>query len=159
MSISSRLGGWLRRLKPQKAPEPPSGLLREFVYLDEVSVYSILASRKGGIATEFTESQTASLNSDVGGFNQRWARRDQGQDRLQDASQPRFKALRYSAKPSFKPASRSCMTLSGIRWPLAYLTPIRYQQSLRSLTLIGDEINSPMAVGLWTRVLFVVENS
>ena len=67
MSISSRLGGWLRRLKPQKAPEPPSGLLREFVYLDEVSVYSILASRKGGIATEFTESQTASLNSDVGG--------------------------------------------------------------------------------------------
>ena len=31
-----------------------------------MSVYSILASRKGGITTEFTESQTASLNSDVG---------------------------------------------------------------------------------------------
>ena len=67
MSISSRLKAWLRRLTPQKAPEKLSGLLREFVYLDEVSVYSILASRKGAIATEFTESQTASLNSDVGG--------------------------------------------------------------------------------------------
>ena len=37
------------------------------MYLDEVSVYSLLASRKGAIATEFTESQTASLNSEVGG--------------------------------------------------------------------------------------------
>jgi len=37
------------------------------VYLDEISVYSLLASRKGAIATEFTESQTASLNSEVGG--------------------------------------------------------------------------------------------
>ena len=40
--------------------------LREFVYLDEVSVYSLLASRKRGIATQFTESQTASLNSELG---------------------------------------------------------------------------------------------
>ncbi len=37
------------------------------MYLDEVSVYSLLASRKGPIATEFTQSQTASLNSEVGG--------------------------------------------------------------------------------------------
>ena len=67
MSIASRLRAWLRRLKPLKDPESSAGLLREFVYLDEVSVYSILASRKGAIATEFTESQTASLNSDIGG--------------------------------------------------------------------------------------------
>ena len=67
MSIASRLRDWLQRLKPQRVPDNSTGLLREFVYLDEVSVYSILASRKGGIATEFTESQTASLNSDVGG--------------------------------------------------------------------------------------------
>ena len=67
MRITSRLRAWLRRLKRQKDPENPAGLLREFVYLDEVSVYSILASRKGAIATEFTESQTASLNSDIGG--------------------------------------------------------------------------------------------
>ena len=67
MSISTRLRSWVRRLRPQKEPERLTGLLREFVYLDEVSVYSILASRKGAIATDFTESQTASLNSDIGG--------------------------------------------------------------------------------------------
>lgn len=67
MSMSSRIRAWLRRLRPVKDTENPAGLLREFVYLDEVSVYSILASRKGAIATEFTESQTASLNSEVGG--------------------------------------------------------------------------------------------
>ena len=68
MSVVSRLCGWLRRAKRRRAPENPTGLLREFVYLDEVSVYSILASRKGGIAAEFTESQTASLSSEVGGL-------------------------------------------------------------------------------------------
>ena len=67
MSVWSRIRDWLRGAKPRRVPENSTGLLREFVYLDEVSVYSILASRKGGIAAEFTESQTASLNSDVGG--------------------------------------------------------------------------------------------
>ena len=66
MSVLSRLQDWLRRLKSKWAPLNYTGLLREFVYLDDVSVYSILASRKGAIATEFTESQTVSLNSDVG---------------------------------------------------------------------------------------------
>ena len=66
MRFASRVGKWLRR--PRRRPVTPSsdGLLREFVYLDEVSVYSILASRKGAIPTEFTESQTASRHSDVG---------------------------------------------------------------------------------------------
>ena len=41
-------------------------LVREFIYLDDISVYSILASRKGSIATEFTEDQTVSLNNDAG---------------------------------------------------------------------------------------------
>ena len=40
--------------------------MREFIYLDEVSVYSLLSSKKHGIATQFTESQTASLNSEMG---------------------------------------------------------------------------------------------
>ena len=39
-------------------PVGDPGPLREFVYLDEVSVYSMLASRTGSIATEFTESET-----------------------------------------------------------------------------------------------------
>ena len=41
--------------------------MREFVYLDDVSVYSLLASRKGGIATEFSESQELTRSSDVSG--------------------------------------------------------------------------------------------
>ena len=67
MSIASRFRDWLRRRRQGRNLRHAQGPLREFVYLDEVSVYSILASRKGGIATEFTESQTASLNSEVEG--------------------------------------------------------------------------------------------
>ena len=66
LSITSRFRGWLKRITRQRTSVNHHGSLREFVYLDEVSVYSILASRKDGIATEFTESQTASLNSEVG---------------------------------------------------------------------------------------------
>ena len=43
-----------------------SGALREFVYLDDVSVHSILASRTGGIATQFTQSQKNSMISEDG---------------------------------------------------------------------------------------------
>lgn len=67
MSIVSCIRDWLRCAKSRRVTHNSAGLLREFVYLDEVSVYSILASRKGGIAAEFTESQTASLNTDIGG--------------------------------------------------------------------------------------------
>jgi len=37
------------------------------VYLDEVSVYSLIASKLGPIATEFTDTETATLASEVGG--------------------------------------------------------------------------------------------
>lgn len=40
--------------------------LREFIYLDDVSVYSLLASRLGPIATEFTDRQAQTLNSELG---------------------------------------------------------------------------------------------
>lgn len=39
--------------------------LREFVYLDEVSVYSLLSSRIGALATEFTDSEESSLTAEV----------------------------------------------------------------------------------------------
>ncbi len=58
---------WHRRRGRTKGARKQPGILREFVYLDEVSMYSLLASRKGPVATEFTESQTASLNSEFGG--------------------------------------------------------------------------------------------
>ena len=66
MKLWRHLWTWLKGIKGSASPKAPNGKLREFVYLDDVSVYSILASRKGAIDAEFTETQTASLNSDVG---------------------------------------------------------------------------------------------
>ena len=67
MSPFKRLRAWHHRRRHTRKTRKQPGTRREFVYLDEVSVYSLLASRKGAIATEFTESQTASLNSEAGG--------------------------------------------------------------------------------------------
>ncbi len=67
MSLLSRFRRRLPRFTGMRPTANPPGPLREFIYLDEVSVYSILASRRGSIATEFTESQTASLNNDISG--------------------------------------------------------------------------------------------
>ncbi len=67
MSFWSRMRHWLARVKPKGGTNGTMGPLREFVYLDEVSVYSILASRMGGIAAEFTERKTATLNSEIRG--------------------------------------------------------------------------------------------
>jgi hypothetical protein len=39
--------------------------LREFVYLDEVSVYSLLASRSGPVPTDFTDTETESLKDEA----------------------------------------------------------------------------------------------
>ena len=63
MKILDRVKNWWISRKDSRSvfSEP----LREFVYLDEVSVYSLLASRKQGIIKEFTETHTASLNSEL----------------------------------------------------------------------------------------------
>ena len=44
---------------PESKAEP--GGLREFVYIDDVSVQSLLASRTGAIATEYTDSDTSGI--------------------------------------------------------------------------------------------------
>lgn len=54
---------WRRRRKAYKNRKTP---LREFIYLDEVSVYSLNASRLGAIAAEFTDTETMSLQSGSG---------------------------------------------------------------------------------------------
>jgi hypothetical protein len=41
--------------------------MREFVYLDDVSVYSLIASQVGLIVTELTETQATSLQSELSG--------------------------------------------------------------------------------------------
>ncbi|HEY3548526.1 MAG TPA: hypothetical protein VGK17_20835 [Propionicimonas sp.] len=68
MSIRSWYRSRVRnsRLKRAAARSTGAGVaLREFIYLDDVSVYSLLASRLGPIATEFTETQARSLNSEI----------------------------------------------------------------------------------------------
>ena len=66
MKITSWVRDWLRRPKRHLVKASSEGPLREFVYLDEVSVYSILASRRGAIPTEITENQTTSQINDAG---------------------------------------------------------------------------------------------
>jgi hypothetical protein len=61
--FNRRYRAWRRKHK-MKAH---SGALREFIYLDDVSVYSLLGSRGGPIASEFTESQSRTLESEANG--------------------------------------------------------------------------------------------
>ncbi|MFS8098157.1 hypothetical protein LFM09_13545 [Lentzea alba] len=65
MNVTKRLQGWMRRRRRIKAAKKYEGApLREFVYLDDVSVYSLISSRLGPIATEFTDTETLSLQSE-----------------------------------------------------------------------------------------------
>lgn len=51
---------WQRfKRKQQPQPEAARGDLREFVYIDDVSVQSLLASRTGAIATDYTDTDTS----------------------------------------------------------------------------------------------------
>jgi hypothetical protein len=57
----TRFRRWLRRKRWERQG---NSVLREFVYLDEVSVYSLLASRSGPVATEFTQTESESLKDE-----------------------------------------------------------------------------------------------
>lgn len=58
---------WRNRRRRIAAAKLANAALREFVYLDEVSVYSLTASRLGPIAVEFTDTETRTLGSEVEG--------------------------------------------------------------------------------------------
>ena len=63
----SRFRRWRRGRRREKAARKRRDVpLREFVYLDEVSVFSLIASRLGPVATEFTASESNFLRSEVG---------------------------------------------------------------------------------------------
>lgn len=57
---------WYRHTAPEAAASPRHPL-REFVYLDEISVYSLLASRSGPVPTHFTHTETESLQDQLSG--------------------------------------------------------------------------------------------
>jgi hypothetical protein len=60
----------IRRRRRAKSARSEASSLREFVYLDEVSVYSLLASRYGALPAEYTHTETlattGSLSSSLG---------------------------------------------------------------------------------------------
>lgn len=60
---------WLKsqKRKSREASKARLNELREFVYLDEVSVTSLLSSRRGRIPHEFTESITAAMKAEING--------------------------------------------------------------------------------------------
>jgi hypothetical protein len=66
LMVQLGLGQWYRRRRRQRAfkKHPP---LREFVYLDDVSVFSLIASQLGPVATEFTSTEAASLQGEISG--------------------------------------------------------------------------------------------
>jgi hypothetical protein len=67
MSLQGKYQRWRYNRRWKRAERDLAGPLREFVYLDEVSVYSLMASKVGLIVTELTETQATSLQSEVTG--------------------------------------------------------------------------------------------
>ena len=51
----------VRRARAATAP------LREFIYVDEVSVYSLLSSRQGALASEYTDTRMSAFGREIGG--------------------------------------------------------------------------------------------
>lgn len=56
---------WLRKRGRDEADASESGPLREFVYLDEVSVYSLVASRVGPLPEEFTATESSGSRDEL----------------------------------------------------------------------------------------------
>ena len=68
MSLRERLGRWRRQWRRKRAARKQEAApLREFVYLDEVSVFSLTSSRLGPVATEFTATESSSLTGELTG--------------------------------------------------------------------------------------------
>ena len=67
MSLLERAQQWFRRRRRKLAAKGKKAELREFVYLDEVSVYSLIASRLGPVAAEFTATEKKSLQDELSG--------------------------------------------------------------------------------------------
>lgn len=67
MSLLERARQWLRQQRRKRAAKAKKAELREFVYLDEVSVYSLIASRVGPVAAEFTDTEKRSLQDEISG--------------------------------------------------------------------------------------------
>lgn len=66
MSLLRWWRSWRRKRRIKRAARGRQSPLREFVYLDETSVCSLVAARVGSIAETLTATQSESLQSEVG---------------------------------------------------------------------------------------------
>lgn len=66
MSLRRWWRSWRRRSRIKRAAKGSQSPLREFVYLDETSVCSLVAARVGSIADTLTATQSESLQSEAG---------------------------------------------------------------------------------------------
>lgn len=57
---------WLRKRRRPERDGPRRAPLREFVYLDEVSVYSLIASSVGPVPEEFTATESSARRRELG---------------------------------------------------------------------------------------------
>jgi hypothetical protein len=66
VKLKEKIRSWrLKRRQSSETRKDQLAPLREFVYLDEVSVYSLLSSRRGAPISEFTSKESSSLNSQI----------------------------------------------------------------------------------------------
>lgn len=114
---------WLAHLLPNRSRADAG--LREFVYLDDVSVHSLLASRKGGIATEFTTNQQSSVSQSLGssagiGLGPTAAKVESQSAALEsESSQVLSKAVIQTSFKELYEIERAALTL----WPLGDALP------------------------------------
>lgn len=68
MRLHDRFRRWRRQRRIHRAArDRREANLREFVYLDEISVFSLISSRLGSVATEFTATESRSLTDEITG--------------------------------------------------------------------------------------------
>jgi hypothetical protein len=128
MAFFRNLRARMRRRKRIRAAMIGTNPLRQFVYLDEVSVYSLLASREGALPAEYTATETTSAtggSSSSIGLSQTnvsaktESTRTQSFQVLRKSSvQAAFKDLREieNEKLSIAPAEQDSSTPRVARW-------------------------------------------
>ena len=148
MSVRARVRGWLRRQRRRRAARRQHAPLREFVYLDDVSVYSLIASRLGPVAVEFTETETASLQSELSstlGANVGVAKselRSQLQTNQGHESQVLRKSIVQTTFKELYELEKDHLVLRPIR-PDERLPKVRHTEHLRTLL---PELGHPWAI-------------
>ncbi len=137
-----RFRSWRVRRLIKRALKKSSGAdRREFVYLDEVSVYSLLASRLGPVTAELTESQSSTLTSEtnVEAELSAVAAKAKASSKIQGARASGTQVLRKATiQSTFK-------QLLGIERPILKSPPHDYGAPFPSLAQLADTYESDSA--------------